>query len=573
MKKELLDFITSNSLSPFSQSKTSIKTDDTFFKTKDAKSVYTRLLGEISNHFMFSETSNLLKFFKFTSDSKEIKKRQEFFKSLEQCNNDILKDIKNPRPFWKPKYGIVAVTEDERTFIQLQNLECPVQFIGNQDDLQGLESYDIVQAVDCDQCTRSLETLPQSVFLDSIDDIYLERYLTILSGWKNNLEILKNLNNQDLEEEIKYLIPLLRFLNEKSVEKITREQVERKLEEINESISEEMKKLTLSGETLFSMLSKGSIPKEVLELIEKAIENSGIAEHLFKVAVPVSIDEQELEKFLRKQDAEEFTNIAEEVKVNAEKLRNVPGKLKRLSDLLIYYDFTAGITKFIKNFKFYPEISEDFYFNDAKNVFLEGQVQPISFHLNQNNKCSILTGANSGGKTTLIEHIIQLITLFQLGLPADGIVKMPFFTDIYYFAKNKGASNKGAFENLLTQMASIKPGEKTLILADEIESVTEPGVAGKIIAATSEYFINQNCFLVVATHLGQEIQKFLPKLCRIDGIEAKGLDENFELIVDHNPVLGKLANSTPELIVEKLASSKKLDYFKFLNDMLKKKIV
>jgi DNA mismatch repair protein MutS2 len=123
----------------------------------------------------------------------------------------------------------------------------------------------------------------------------------------------------------------------------------------------------------------------------------------------------------------------------------------------------------------------------------------------------------------------------------------------------------------LSQIDKIETGKKTLILADEIESVTEPGVAGKIISATCEFFVHKGCFLVVATHLGQEISKNIPPNSRIDGIEAKGLDEYFELIVDHNPVLGKLASSTPELIIEKLASSKKTDYYRFLHDKVKKK--
>jgi lysophospholipid acyltransferase (LPLAT)-like uncharacterized protein len=46
------------------------------------------------------------------------------------------------------------------------------------------------------------------------------------------------------------------------------------------------------------------------------------------------------------------------------------------------------------------------------------------------------------------------------------------FSEIYYFAKNKGSTNKGAFETLLTQLSKIQPGKQTLILADEIESVT-----------------------------------------------------------------------------------------------------
>jgi dsDNA-specific endonuclease/ATPase MutS2 len=180
-----------------------------------------------------------------------------------------------------------------------------------------------------------------------------------------------------------------------------------------------------------------------------------------------------------------------------------------------------------------------------------------------------LTGANSGGKTTLIEHIIQLISFYQLGFPVHGKIQLPLFTDVYYFAKNKGSANKGAFETLLTQMSEIKPGNKTLILADEIESVTEPGVAGNIICATADYYLKQNCFLIIATHLGHEIQKTLPALTRIDGIEAKGLTADFDLIVDHNPVLGRLANSTPELIVEKMANTNQNKYFSHLHNHLK----
>ena len=77
--------------------------------------------------------------------------------------------------------------------------------------------------------------------------------------------------------------------------------------------------------------------------------------------------------------------------------------------------------------------------------------------------------------------------------------------------------------------------------------------------------------MIIATHLGYEIKDILPSRSRIDGIEAKGLNENNELIVDHNPVLGRLANSTPELIVEKMANSGKHDYFKWLHEKLKNK--
>ncbi len=85
------------------------------------------------------------------------------------------------------------------------------------------------------------------------------------------------------------------------------------------------------------------------------------------------------------------------------------------------------------------------------------------------------------------------------------------------------------------------------------------------------YFTQKNCFLVVATHLGQEIVKNLPLYARVDGIEAKGLNEEMKLIVDHNPVLGRLANSTPELIVERLAKTQKNEYFNYLHAHLLEK--
>ena len=272
------------------------------------------------------------------------------------------------------------------------------------------------------------------------------------------------------------------------------------------------------------------------------------------------------------QSATEFTNLSERIKSNAGKLKKVPEYLHELEVELLLEDFYSGLSDYLSGDVDYPTLSDNVHFSQTRNLFLNSP-QPVDFQLDNFSKCSILTGANSGGKTTLIEHILQNLSLFNLGLPVSGEVHVPIFTDVYYFAKNKGSASKGAFETLLTQMSQIKSSEKgeTLILADEIESVTEPGVAGKIIASTADYFIKKNCFLIVATHLGYEIQDCLPEGARIDGIEAKGLDENFDLVVDHNPVMGRLAHSTPELIVEKMASAKGGEYFEHLFGSMKKK--
>ena len=564
-------FIKENNLSPFNLYKTPVKTTvGSIFKTRDGKNVYNRVLGKISDKFCFSDTSNILNCFPFTNEETKIKQRQEFFKGiLPSIKNDFLKELKKPKATWKPNYGIVAVTDNEDTFTKLKNLDIPVKFLVNEDDVLDLENYEIIQVVDCDQFSTLIEQLPQSVFLDSIEDVYLERYLELLSGWAENLKILKSIDNEEVRGIISELLPVLELIGTNKKEKMSRSFIEEGVENINSEISGKIKDLNISGDALFSMLSENRLPKDIEKIISDVVKESNIPEVILEMKIPVRIDETELENLLRRQDSNENTDFAEKIKKNSKILKQVPEKIEKLSSLIMIYDFISGVSQFISDFNYWPEFPTYIEIKDSKNIFLEN-AQAISFSLNLENQCSILTGANSGGKTTLIEHVIQLIGISNIGLPVNGTVNLPIFTEVYYFAKNKGSASKGAFETLLSQMSEIVPGGSTIILADEIEAVTEPGVAGKIIAATAEYFISKNCFLIIATHLGYEIEKVLPSRARIDGIEAKGLSENNELIVDHNPVLGRLANSTPELIVEKMANSGKHDYFLYLNSYLKK---
>ena len=55
---------------------------------------------------------------------------------------------------------------------------------------------------------------------------------------------------------------------------------------------------------------------------------------------------------------------------------------------------------------------------------------------------------------------------------------------------------------------------------------------------------------------------------RIDGIEAKGLDEHLELIVDRTPQRNCLARSTPELIVRRLVERSSGDAKAVFGDIL-----
>lgn len=573
MRNELVDFVIENNLSPFSQSKSTARTSkESIFKTPDAKKIHTKLLTKLSGHFTFSETSLLWNCFETNSSIGDIRMRQDFFSKLKKTSRNFLKSLNKPRATWKPKYDVVVVTEDESTFVKLNELGCGVILLSNQNDVADLERYDIVQVVDCTDFTSILEKLPQSVFLSSPEDAYLERFLEELSGWRENFAVLNGADvSKDLRECLDQLIESFMLLENKEGKIISEGMVESALEEINEEVGEKIKEMTISGEGLMKMLGEGKIPEGILKVIQDSIQRSEIPEHIFNIAIPVTIDYKELEAQIKIQSAHEFTSLAERIKRNASKLKSIPSILRELKAQIIVEDFLSGIAEYIDSQIKFPADDSALLLEDCKNLFLK-DAQPISFILDMETKCSILTGANSGGKTTLLEHILQNITLFKMGLPISGNFKSPVFDEVYYFAKTSGSTSKGAFETLLSQMAGITfaDNKKILILADEIEAVTEPGIAGKIIGTTAEYFIEKGCFVVLATHLGTEIAKALPKGARVDGIEATGLDEDFNLIVNHNPVLGRLASSTPELIVERLAKSSKEEYFGFLFDKIKK---
>jgi dsDNA-specific endonuclease/ATPase MutS2 len=114
--------------------------------------------------------------------------------------------------------------------------------------------------------------------------------------------------------------------------------------------------------------------------------------------------------------------------------------------------------------------------------------------------------------------------------------------------------NAGAFESTLRTLSKmIMSPNSRLVLADEMESISEPGASARVIAAFLDLLGRSTDSVgIFVTHLAQEISKYTKENLRIDGIEARGLSENLELIVDRTPKYHKYAKSTPELIVQRL---------------------
>jgi energy-coupling factor transporter ATP-binding protein EcfA2 len=395
---------------------------------------------------------------------------------------------------------------------------------------------------------------------------------------------------------------------------------------INEQIKAriEKSKVTIGGAQIISILQSADVegsdasalrnmlPAEIIETFSSTIQEaednmakmlglrlresdwvSGIVSDEISLPVKMVLERiNELEDRLRRIFADKEFSLIKKIASELDALRN---KATEAVQTLLEFDLFLAVGLFACDYKLRaPEISMEYSgvgMQGARNVFLveswlkgrHGEVQPIDYTIGDNpfrpdgsngESCVVLSGANSGGKTTTIKTLAQLVTMAQAGFPVPAEKSyLPIFEEIYVFEKGRGMISAGAFETTLKQFAEIVVSEKhKLVLFDEVEAITEPGSAANVIAGLLEILHKEpNSCTVICSHVAQEIQKLVEAPIRIDGIEARGLNENLDLIVDRTPRFGYLAKSTPELIVERLAKltkGKKKDvYFGILKKL------
>jgi len=178
-------------------------------------------------------------------------------------------------------------------------------------------------------------------------------------------------------------------------------------------------------------------------------------------------------------------------------------------------------------------------------------IEPVDYAVDG---VALLSGVNSGGKTTTLDMIASITILAHMGLPvpADS-ARVPAVEEIHYHAKSRGTLDAGALESTVEDFASLVAGPATkLVLVDELESITEPGASAKIIAGIVETLQGASATAVIVSHLADGIREACEGPVTVDGIRALGLEDG-ELLVERSPEKNHLARSTPELIVEKLA--------------------
>jgi dsDNA-specific endonuclease/ATPase MutS2 len=350
---------------------------------------------------------------------------------------------------------------------------------------------------------------------------------------------------------------------------------------LREAIEE--RDVTIEGADLLSLVERGAgvdslLDRELADEYDEAI--AAARDHLVDVLAlddhaarartafpdeptfPVEADDRVVSKLREELTAARDRRAAHLKRELAAELADLRAPAEDLVDAALELDVELAVARFARDF----DCTMPTF--DGDGVRIEGgrsplldvafeDVEPVDYGVDG---VAVLSGVNSGGKTSTLDLVGLVAVLGQMGLPVPAeSAELERFEALHYQAKSQGTLDAGAFESTLREFGDLVAGEdRRLVLVDELESITEPGASALIIAGILEALHESDATAVFVSHLAGEIRDACAFDVQVDGIEATGLVDG-ELRVERSPVKGKLARSTPELIVEKLARGSSSD--------------
>ena len=545
-----------------------------FLKTEQVVQIYDDIIARILKYASTKYGKNRILLISPTNDTVKIQENLDFVMNAKETVSrlpvneisNLLKKV-NPSGKEKPKYDPTRaiLVESREDYKRLMDMDLNrYSTIITAEELESLEEYEFVVYIFSTGQIELDDTYNVAIVTgDSLDfEIVPE---TVLSYFYTNYDLLCNIlkiknilgRKSAIGEVIEILDSLELFKVDESIFDASVEDAKKKADE---KLKESIKQVDLKGDEVLALMNEG-MPVKIQNIFDEVIkearteikDKTGCSFDPFIQKYPIEIDDQELERVKKQEIARQHINTFDKKVKAASQLSNLKEEIEaEIQEILEFdYEFAMGCFAYYYNLNS-PQIGDEFNFKGGihLNLALEKEIniQKIDYFLKTPENVALLTGANSGGKTTLLETLAQISIMAQMGLPVcaeEATVKL--IDEVYFFSK-KRSLDAGAFESFLnTFMPVVITDTHKLVLLDELEAITELEAAVKIIASFIDLIKDSNSYAVIVTHMAPEIMKYIQ--IRVDGIEAKGLDDNYNLIVDRTPKMNYLAKSTPELIL------------------------
>ncbi len=577
-----------------------------FLATPESIRLHKELVASIANHALNASTRSRLR---SLMPVKDIESRREIIAQAMECDF-IIEGLRIPSEV-DGNYDRVVVSKNP---IDELKRFCRVLTPSEQETWKDYKVFKSVTWVGPEGPAQTPEgwlVLPDGA---SVDMILPEKCVGWFEHNRESLEILTKLpEGQGFYSHFDQIrMPQLRELldemaNEADAEAIAgvRDKLWPMAKELEKKIHDEVDqamqnvKLDLSGSDMLEALADAAslqrkLAQQTSDAIEQAIESAtdelanllsevGVRcpRSIFKQEWPTKVDrttldgiDSQLEELWKTTQSDRLISLARRLAPLKSKCEYSLRKLVELDQWLTIGRWAKSVNAVM------PVITKHgIAIEEGRHLLIDGVPDPVDYGLGNcadpadRQSIALLTGANSGGKTTMLELLAHCTILAHMGLPVPAkSARVGRIESLHVLAKAGGTQSAGALEQTLLQLAEVVSNDNSkLILADELEAITEPGAGARIIAGMLEAAESHagTCMLLV-THLAPSIIEAAGKEMRTDGIEARGLDENLELIVDRTPRRNHLARSTPELIVRRLVERSQGDAKNVFNSILER---
>jgi len=342
----------------------------------------------------------------------------------------------------------------------------------------------------------------------------------------------------------------------------------------------EKRDVTIEGTDLLSLVERGAgvdslLQRELADEYSAAVDqareqlvdvldltdNESLARRIFddEPTYPVEHDKEVRNRLREELVAMRDRRATSKKQAVADELAGLQTDCEQVVDRALELDVELAVARFAREFDCtMPTFGgEGFAIEGGRSPLLDvpfEDVEPIDYGVAG---VTLLSGVNSGGKTSTLDLVGLVVTLAHMGLPVPADeARIERIEELHYYAKTQGTLDAGAFESTLREFGNlvteVSEDRSVLVLVDELESITEPGASANIMAGILEALDDRGATAVFVSHLAREIMDVAEIELSVDGIQADGIEDG-QLKVNRSPVKGRLARSTPELIVEKLA--------------------
>ena len=553
-----------------------------FMKSDRSIEIYEDIINKILSYSNTSYSKNRILLLSPSKDMDKIKKQVKFVMDAKQAVSQMpiiklrglmknLKELEEPKAEYDASKVILVESEEDNSYLCDLGLNQYYPILTASDSpllKEELMNYDLIFYV-YSQAILDFEGMPNLVMINIDENDYEIVPEKIINFFTQNQETFQRVHEiqkiRNKESVLGDIIPIIDELNKVDKKEVDIDKLVNSLKyEMDEELENSIKNIDLEGNEILNLLNNNFPPKiskifdDIISKRKEIIkEKTGLDFDPYLRKYPIEIDEQEVERVKLERSSKKENDIFDIKKSAAIQLNSIKQRAIDEVEDVIKFDYEFSLGSFAYEYELVePEFTKDIKLKGALHLDLslkkdDDHIQKIDYELNEQENIALLTGANSGGKTTLLETLTQISIMAQMGLPVSAdYCEIKLFDEIYHFSK-KRSLDAGAFESFLNVFIPIvTTNSEKLVLLDELEGITELEAAVKIISTFIDMIKESNSYGIIVTHMARELMNYTD--VRVDGIEAKGLDEDYNLIVDRTPRMNFLAKSTPELILKRI---------------------